>query len=550
MSKCISNNDEPLKEIDEKNTKNVSNIKNASNTKNASNVSNASNNMCQICSKNTITNTEIQHHPYTTTIYGEQFDDDVSDKKIKKRQNIVKKLMQLEFPAQKSLKWLELRNGKVTASDGGCVIGENHYEPFYKFIQKKVLNPPFQSNINCYHGNKYEQIATMIYEYRMNVNVHEFGLIVHPTCKFLAASPDGIISSYKYDKQHQTKHVGRMLEIKCPVTRKINMDGEIKGGICPIYYYDQVQLQLECCDLDECDFWQCKLFEYEGRDEFLEDTDLNESFRSKTNGYEKGVIIQLLPKRIPNFSDDFIKQLDEYKNKYNEYKKSPESTKEYFNEFKKIMISNCNLDKFNDAELDDYIKYLLRGKVIECEHSKNHYCNYWKKKDPDNCDYCEFVYAYSKHIYPPKIDMTPYECDNWIHEVITNYHKQTLLDPTLNVNDYYIDRIIYWRLDISHCVTINRDKEWFNNVLPEIEKIWNFVELFRKDEMKSKLFFDYIKSLTVESKFIKNKDNEMSEENIEKIMKLAELLYDYDTNDSKNTNESLIKLIKKRGFNC
>src|SRR5205085_6994717 len=54
--------------------------------------------------------------------------------------------------------------------------------------------------------------------------------------------------------------------------------------------------QLECCDLDECDFWQCSIYEYQNRTEFLNDTLLNEPFRSKKTGYEKGCLIQLLPK--------------------------------------------------------------------------------------------------------------------------------------------------------------------------------------------------------------------------------------------------------------
>ena len=56
--------------------------------------------------------------------------------------------------------------------------------------------------------------------------------------------------------------VGRMLEIKCPLTRKIKTSGEVDGEICPHYYYCQVQQQLECCDLEYCDFWQCSLQEF------------------------------------------------------------------------------------------------------------------------------------------------------------------------------------------------------------------------------------------------------------------------------------------------
>ena len=86
-----------------------------------------------------------------------------------------------------------------------------------------------------------------------------------------------------------------MLEIKCPLSRKIEMEGDI-DDILPIYYQVQVQLQLECCDLDECDFWQCKITEYVSRVEFINDTDPIEGFRSKRTGFEKGCLIQLIPK--------------------------------------------------------------------------------------------------------------------------------------------------------------------------------------------------------------------------------------------------------------
>ena len=111
----------------------------------------------------------------------------------------------------------------------------------------------------------------------------------------------------------KTKFVGRMLEIKCPRRRKILMDmlapevygphGEeitdlkkdVKKGVCPAYYWVQVQLQLQCCDLDECDFWQCEISEYMDKDDFLSDTDTKHPWLSKQTGHEKGAVIQLMP---------------------------------------------------------------------------------------------------------------------------------------------------------------------------------------------------------------------------------------------------------------
>ena len=513
------------------------------------------------------------------SVYDKQKDDKL-DSEMKRRSKIVEKLLQLEFPAQKSEKWHALRKNRITASDGGCVLGDSHYEAPHKILHKKVINPPFKSNINCYNGNKYEQIATMIYSYRMNVDVEEFGLIAHPTCPFLAASPDGIISQYKLDKQHLTKYVGRMLEIKCPTTRQIKTSGEIKGEICPTHYWDQIQLQLECCDLDECDFWQCKISEYSSREEFIEDTDPSEPFRSKSSGFEKGIVIQLMPKRLPEENNHLIECFDQYKqlvkdliasndmenkkilidkikdnlnklcfvvdeikNKYNEICLKLENSLDQNKSTKSTTKSSIkstqllNLDEL--MAFDKYIDFVLKGKQIKCEHSKTDYCNNWKKKDPENCKYCESVYAYSKHIYPPKIDMTPYEYDEWIHEVMTNYSDQKLLDPALNVDDYYVDRIIYWKLDMSHCVTVYRDKEWYKQALPKIEKMWSYVEYFRSNPEKSKLFFEFVESLTIQSNFIKDKDDEMDESEINRILEVADLLSngsELDLNDEIKQN--------------
>lgn len=232
-------------------------------------------------------------------VHGQQFDDKWSDV-LEKRAEQYDKLRSVTLPEQRSDGWFKMRSQKITASDGATVLNLNKYDPQYSFILKKTVGVPFTSNKYCYHGKKYEEPATMVYKYRMNVDVEEFGLMGHPKYSFLGASPDGICSRYKYDKKSRSKYVGRMLEIKCPLSRDIKTEGDIKGDICPIYYWIQVQLQLECCDLEECDFWQCSVYEYSSREEFISDTDEDEPFRSSTTGFEKGVLIQILPKKKIN----------------------------------------------------------------------------------------------------------------------------------------------------------------------------------------------------------------------------------------------------------
>lgn len=252
--------------------------------------------------------------PFSETwIHDVQVDDDVSSPELQRRIKIFRYLENIDYPAQRSPEWYAARDQKITASDIGLCLGDDHYnEPYYAIIKK--MRETFANNPNTYHGKKMEEIATLIYEYRMNVNCEEFGLCNHPKYSFLGASPDGIVSEYKNDKIHKTNIVGRMLEIKCPPRRQIKTTGKVNGDICPSYYWDQVQIQLETCDLDECDFWQCNIIEYKNEKEFIDDTMSSEPFRSKKTGFEKGVLVQLLPKDkvFDKISPDFDEE------KYNE----------------------------------------------------------------------------------------------------------------------------------------------------------------------------------------------------------------------------------------
>ena len=199
---------------------------------------------------------DTKYGPYGTDNYHDDdlHDDEITDD-LQDRIMIYRKLECKYYPAQRTEEWFDLRDKLTTASDGGAVVELNPYDANYSFISKKVHGKPFETSEDCYHGKKHEQNATMVYEYRMNVKVKEFGLCQHPKYDFLGASPDGIVSEYKLktkdgrswadineeleliedwdDKRSfmaehgiKTKYVGRMLEIKCPMRRKIKMEPE------------------------------------------------------------------------------------------------------------------------------------------------------------------------------------------------------------------------------------------------------------------------------------------------------------------------------------
>ncbi len=234
----------------------------------------------------------------STNITSQTINKPITDAEYETRVNIFNKLRQIVLPEQRSKEWFEMRNNKITASDSGAVLGENKYEPQFNFILKKVFGSTFETNDSCYHGKKFENVVTLMYEYNYDTIVDEFGLLGHPEYLFLGASPDGICGPYKRDGKTKSPLVGRMLEIKCPLFRKIKYEGEVKGEICPIYYWCQVQQQLECCNLDECDFVQCSIEEYKTREDFLNDSSHNQEYLSLKSGLEKGALIELLPLKI------------------------------------------------------------------------------------------------------------------------------------------------------------------------------------------------------------------------------------------------------------
>jgi len=210
-------------------------------------------------------------------------------------------------PEQRTPEWFEMRKSMITASCAAQAIGENPYpnqKPENLILDKLNLGEPFIDNKFVHHGKKYEEIATKVYENIYDIKVKEYGLVPHisqPSVPFVGASPDGI-ASYLTLSNKFSPMIGRMLEIKCPYSRKIKLEGEIDGDICPHYYYCQVQQQLECCDLEYCDFLQCSIKEYLSKEEMLDD-EIELVYKEEQNqdlwipeNCRQGCIIQLLPK--------------------------------------------------------------------------------------------------------------------------------------------------------------------------------------------------------------------------------------------------------------
>ena len=187
----------------------------------------------------------------------------------------VSKLQKLELPEQRSPEWYALRRNMLTASSLAAALGDDFFKSRNELILEKVESKeiPFIPNPITEWGVKYEEIATKFYEKMNNLEIIEFGLIPHPDFTIFGASPDGICSNDSPDE-----FVGRMLEIKCPPKRKFTKT-------VPKHYWYQMQGQLECCNLEECDFLQVKFQEYDNYEDYVKD---GNNFGYTEKGFPKG----------------------------------------------------------------------------------------------------------------------------------------------------------------------------------------------------------------------------------------------------------------------
>jgi hypothetical protein len=196
----------------------------------------------------------------------------------------IEKLQNLSFIEQKSDEWFRQRHQIISASiaykavsDSVCKRNSLIYKKCNKItiFNSKNITTPF------HHGHKYEPLSIKLYEFLNNTKVGEFGCIMHPKYYFLGASPDGI------NIKRDNPLFGRLLEVKNIVNRIIN-------GIPSEAYWVQMQLQMECCQLNECDFLETRFKEYKSEEEF----DSDGTFRLTKGGNYKGIMIQFHDSKI------------------------------------------------------------------------------------------------------------------------------------------------------------------------------------------------------------------------------------------------------------
>jgi putative phage-type endonuclease len=205
-------------------------------------------------------------HPYRSQSMTEEIED------LEYIQSQIDYLRNLPQPTQRTDEWYKFRHNLLTASNIWKAFGSESVQNSLIYEKCKSFSDK-SSNIysaSMQWGNIFEPLSIEIYEKIYNTKIEDFGCIQHDEYKFIGASPDGI------NVDPSSKKYGRMLEVKNIYNRTIN-------GIPKKEYWVQIQLQLETCKLEYCDFLETRFKEFE---------DINEFYR---DNYEyKGVVLHFV----------------------------------------------------------------------------------------------------------------------------------------------------------------------------------------------------------------------------------------------------------------
>ena len=165
---------------------------------------------------------------------------------------IIQSIINKNQVEQRSEQWYEEMKHMLTASEFSNLFESEHMRG--TFIMSKI-NPekrnqqkavPTEFLIATGWGIRFEPVIRAYLESEWKCKIYESGRLKHDTNPLLGASPDGIIV------EGGGQRYGRLIEIKCPYSRKI-------GEGIPFKYWVQMQIQMEVTGLMECEYIEVEI---------------------------------------------------------------------------------------------------------------------------------------------------------------------------------------------------------------------------------------------------------------------------------------------------
>lgn len=211
----------------------------------------------------------------------------VNKEKITQIIDFLRKVPQNE---QRTAKWYEDRWNMVSASSAWKALASQAHKNSLIYEKCTPLDTDKYKYVNVdspFHwGQKYEPLSIQIYEEKYATKVEDFGCIPHKTFKNIGASPDGI------NTDPLSTRYGRMVEVKNRFSESVPITGNPKEE-----YWIQMQLQMNVCELNECDFLETRFKQYTSSHDFFEDG----TFTTTANGKMKGIYLYFQKEGMPHY---------------------------------------------------------------------------------------------------------------------------------------------------------------------------------------------------------------------------------------------------------
>lgn len=202
-----------------------------------------------------------------------------SARPVELRRQHVRTLLSLPQVPQRTAAWYVQGKQVLTASEFG-VLFKTPRAVSQMVLSKVVPEQPIDAvaatnRLACMTcemgpfdwGVRFEPVVKQVLAERWGAVVVDSGRLLHPRDPLLAASPDGILL-----EAADPKRVGRLLEIKCPITRAVG------GDAVPFDYWCQMQIQMEVTDIDECEYVEVKVESLRGQETELKSGSAPEGF--------------------------------------------------------------------------------------------------------------------------------------------------------------------------------------------------------------------------------------------------------------------------------
>ncbi len=286
--------------------------------------------------------------------------------KIAKR---IQELRDRPQPEQRTNEWYLFRYNLLTASNAWKAFESQSIKNSLIYEKCSPLNLDKYGTVNmnsAFHwGHKYEPLSVMMYEEKYKTKVEDFGCIPHAKYEYIGASPDGI------NVDPTSERYGRMLEIKNIVNREID-------GIPKKEYWVQMQMQMNVCELNECDFLETKFEEYADEDAFMADG----TFQETKCGEKKGIIMCFICDGLPKYE---YCPLGVSKEEYESWSKEMFGNYDSWlmNIYWKLPIFSCVLVLRNYQWFDAALPELERcWEIIEYERENGYEHRAPKKRSP------------------------------------------------------------------------------------------------------------------------------------------------------------------------